>query len=519
MSSSPIKLSIFHERYLEFIKIFGLLFLFTLISRFPYFFDTDIDWDESTFILLGQSVLNGHLPYTDVLDVKPPLLWYCFAGLIALAGKSFVLIRFWGSILVTLTAYLTYLITTKIWHKRAGLIAGILFIVMMTYVSSGQAVMSEHLAIAPLMISFALILFRPHALRWIYLAGIALGIASMIRLNLLYLCLFVPLFWAINYHDTYSLKSVFQKIFAYVGGLCSVLTLIILPYIWQQQLPQFYLGLIKSSLSYTEQGTITDVISHQIVPLIILGLTLSIAAWLNIKNIPLPSPSSTQLSPQQRAITLLILYLIGIEVSILRSGVFYDHYSIQFVPLLAVFYAPLIDQYLIPPRTWAKQLQIFLISLWAIARFSQYTYLYNIYTTQTTLIHGESWQIASLINQENPEKKLIWLTKYQLAYWLAGLHPIVPSVTHPSNINKPFLLQAWYGDFHSSLDELNKIIDKQPYLIFMSNPTDYLQDANAQSRLSDYLQKYYTLVKDHDSNITITLYKRTDNHVISSRNN
>src|SRR5437899_2303518 len=50
------------------------IFLLTISNRHssPFFF-TGIDGDESTFILTAQSVLDGHLPYTDFWDIKPPV--------------------------------------------------------------------------------------------------------------------------------------------------------------------------------------------------------------------------------------------------------------------------------------------------------------------------------------------------------------------------------------------------------------------------------------------------------------
>ena len=41
----------------------SVLFVITILVRLPFFFPAVIDWDESTFVLIGQSVVDGHLPY------------------------------------------------------------------------------------------------------------------------------------------------------------------------------------------------------------------------------------------------------------------------------------------------------------------------------------------------------------------------------------------------------------------------------------------------------------------------
>lgn len=58
---------------------FIILALATLIVRLPFFLPEN-DLDESTFILLGQDILKGHLPYVTLWDLKPPLLYVFFCG-------------------------------------------------------------------------------------------------------------------------------------------------------------------------------------------------------------------------------------------------------------------------------------------------------------------------------------------------------------------------------------------------------------------------------------------------------
>jgi hypothetical protein len=66
------------------------LLLTSILVRFPYYFIDVINWDESTFILMGQSILDGHLPYTELWDIKPPLAFAAFAFFIMVLGKSYV---------------------------------------------------------------------------------------------------------------------------------------------------------------------------------------------------------------------------------------------------------------------------------------------------------------------------------------------------------------------------------------------------------------------------------------------
>jgi len=52
------------------------------------FFPAVIDWDESTFILMGQSIIDGHLPYVKLWDLKPPGAFAFYAFFIARSNLS-----------------------------------------------------------------------------------------------------------------------------------------------------------------------------------------------------------------------------------------------------------------------------------------------------------------------------------------------------------------------------------------------------------------------------------------------
>src|SRR5262245_31877775 len=85
--------------------VFGVLFLLTLLVRFPFFFPASIDWDEASFVLIGQSLADGHLPYEQAWDVKPPLGFAFYAAVIRLLGHSVAAIRLGGTVCVAATAF------------------------------------------------------------------------------------------------------------------------------------------------------------------------------------------------------------------------------------------------------------------------------------------------------------------------------------------------------------------------------------------------------------------------------
>jgi 4-amino-4-deoxy-L-arabinose transferase-like glycosyltransferase len=72
-----------------------------------HFIDIPLERDESAYAYLGKRALEGQIPYRDFYEMKPPLLFYSYAVLVALFGYSAaglhwaaLALGFWNSIWV-----------------------------------------------------------------------------------------------------------------------------------------------------------------------------------------------------------------------------------------------------------------------------------------------------------------------------------------------------------------------------------------------------------------------------------
>lgn len=185
---------LFRKIFKKNIFIFIFLFLLALLCRLPFFFQAVIDWDESTFILVGQSILDGHLPYTKLWELKPPLAFVFYALAIFCFGKSIVAVRFAGALWVACTAFLVTITGQAIGNRRTGIIAAIIFILLSALFPAGQAIMTEHIAILPLIAALSWLVTQKTTPRNLFWAGTLIGTASMVRLNIAYVALLVGCF-------------------------------------------------------------------------------------------------------------------------------------------------------------------------------------------------------------------------------------------------------------------------------------------------------------------------------------
>jgi len=500
-------------------KPWGVFLVISFLSRFPYFFHGDIDWDESTFILFGQSVLDGHLPYTDILDVKPPLLWYGFAILIFLGGKTFLGIRILGTIVVTTIAYFSYRVARHLWNESTAWIAGISWIVLISLAAGGQAVISEHLALFFLGAGFTILVIYPQGFISFFSVGILVTMATFVRLNLAYteVCLGVYFLIRIFIQNDRKVDQNFniqkisiQKIniqkrkrilefFAFNFGALSILFLIILPYVLTQNLPLLYTGLIRASLSYTEQHSVLSVLWSQFQKVIFLrpsvaAIVLSVVIFwaLGVHGRWLWQHRQILNQKQLHFYTLITILILSIELSIIRTGAFYSHYTIQFLFFISLLIAKPIEQIIQysvtsakskPLPNWLNPYLNFSLICVLLKYLFEYSFILSLWINTGTPFYGASFYIAKVIQAEQVQGKPLWIQTNHLAYWLTDSPPVTPAVVHPSNINKPFLLKAWYGEQASSLTELQKIIDRQPTLIISNGAVETYFNNNPEAQV------------------------------------
>src|SRR5262249_7831873 len=134
----------------------------------------------------GQNLLDGNLPYVELWDNKPPLAFAFFAP-VFLFWKSIVAVRIVGTIFVFITAYFTYRIGSRVWYREVGLLAAIFSVVFTGLVPSGQATMTEIIALVPTIGALLLLIRGTVTPTSLFLTGFLLSIATLVRTNLGYL--------------------------------------------------------------------------------------------------------------------------------------------------------------------------------------------------------------------------------------------------------------------------------------------------------------------------------------------
>lgn len=431
--------------------VFGILFLVSFFVRLPFFFRDYIDRDESTFILMGQSWVDGHLPYTELWDLKPPITYLFFAGIIYVFGKSFIAIRLIGAIIVAITAFYTYQIALTCTGKKVGLWASIGCVALLSMFGSLQGVMSEHICMLFFMPALFLLITRKKGY-WFLLSGILIGLSLMTKLNLAYVVVALGLYLLVIHFRKNKLGLGIQKGVLFALGILIVIFLTFLPYYLNQYPEVWWKSVVLASLEYA--GARRYSIFGFLPITLVIGLFLYLAWKRNYLDFKNPT------------IKWLVLTVIVIVFSFIRGGRINGHYLIQFHPVFMMLFAIFISQIPFPNKWNYKPYAIVILLLLPMESYLEYGNIIKTRITKGTFFNGEGISVPRYIEENEIDTKNILFLGYHIGYWSLGTKPPVKSATHPSNICRNELFRFYDNPRKTAVEELRYIMEEvQPQTV------------------------------------------------------
>ncbi|OAB57962.1 hypothetical protein AY600_07865 [Phormidium willei BDU 130791] len=500
-----------------------VLIIIAFLIRFPFFFPAVIDWDESTFILMGQSILDGHLPYTKLWDIKPPLAFFAYASFILVFGKTIAAVRLAGWLCTSLIAIMVYRIGKTFASRTSCFFGAILSLFGISFVAGGSATLTEHIALVPLMAAFSILAIRPnYNHRHIFLVGLLMNIASLVRLNLAYPTLFLGIYLTLRYFPSWTKMIGFGC--AYAGGGLLVFFISYFPYLVTGYSQTWWQSVIIAPLNYaSDQHGILDsfrkllngiVESSDIRFTFPVILCLWLGGFWGVIRALRPIHADQLRNPTLK--WLLILGL-GTGFSVLASGGAYKHYLIQMVPFFALGFILRLSEFPgtklanLSSQNWqvsrlAIPLLLVLLSLQPI--LSEYGVVAGQFVAGQPLRHGSPYAIADYLKRQDLENQPVYLLNQHLVYWLIDAQPLTKATTHPSNISKQYLLDAIHDGVSSPEQEMQKIFDLAPECIIKHREVDYLsrpESTAARQILETQLTLNYDKIQEMSG---ILIYRR-----------
>lgn len=472
-----------------------------------------INWDESTFMLLGSDVLEGTLPYIQRFDNKPPMIFFILAGWMSLFGQTVLSVRLLGDACIALTALLIFVIARRFSGVGAAGAAGALYVAMHA-MDPGFHTSAGLPAMTLLMGALWLILAgrdRPLVLAG---AGVLISLAVLTRSNLAYVALASGLWflamglWRPGVSGFYRWSP-----FAYAaGGVIPVLVLVIL-YGRADALVELKLASIDVAMNYSDQWSMPGaalghvrkwIIAARAVPWIYAPFTilalLGVAAflWKPARN----------LTPRMSGYDwgIVWVFLASVLFSILKSGAVFTYYWQQFYPLVALLVAALIMR-LAPVRVaqWGAIALVVLAVGAGLARTSSQSLQVAFDPTYREARYDIKRAAEFLRTRLKPGDRIWALDRHLILVYLD--QPTVSRVVaHPSNITQKAIMSTLTERGYVSANELRFLLTSQPeYLV--SNGHGHLFYFSDPDVIDSYIARNYHLIFGTD---LVTIYRRNN---------
>ncbi|MEM9142210.1 MAG: glycosyltransferase family 39 protein [Bacteroidota bacterium] len=467
-------------------SVFLILFGLSFLIRFPFFFRDYIDRDESTFILMGQSWVEGHLPYMELWDLKPPLTFLFFAACIYAFGKSFLAIRLMGSLLVAITAFFTYKIGYGSSTKKVGFWMGICCVALQSLFGSLQGVMSEHICMVFFMPGLYFLLQRKHGFQW-GLSGILMGGALMTKLNIAYPILVIGMsfvFWQLR-HKNYKKTLLFCVLFGL--GLAMIPVLLALPYYISGNQDVWWRSVVLAPLEYS------DARRYSLIKMAPTFLLLGLFFFYSWKK--------RLLDFNAFQIQIVTLGVLGVLLSFFKSGRINSHYLIQLHPLLIILAGWALAKLPTFKKFRYRPFVILILALLPMESYLEYYAVAQNKWERGTFYNGEGFTAPQYLIDKGLDTQNVLFLGYHIGYWILDTKPPTKAATHPSNLCRDELFPFQGNSRDNSMEELRYIMEglKPPFVITRKNRLIFdKKEEEENAYMEAYLAKHYTVAATVD---------------------
>ncbi len=420
------------------------LFLFcaAFFIRFPFFFRDYIDRDESTFILIGKSITDGHLPYDHMWDLKPPLLFYFFAFVQYIFPDSLAAIRFFGVLIVFISAVVLMKIAKAIGAKNHFAI-GLSYVVFSSLFGSIQGIMSEHVAVLFFLpgLFFFLKNNKPPDL---ILSGFLFGCALLCKLNYAYPLTALLIYYFITEFRTTGFIPLIKNILLVSIAVLLPIIIIAIPYLQQEKLKLYIDSVFMATLEYGHTNKTT------------LLRKLTVTSWLLIIGMAI-SFLAIKFSGrhEKKHVGLFISMFAATIFTFFSSGTLNGHYLIQVYPFMAILILGFTIQRELTPGYMKYTILVLLISL---ESYIEYYRVIKNYSETSSLYHGKAITSINKLKMLGLDKKKIFFADHHIGYWFLHEYPLTRSVTHPSSLSRPAFFKH-FGNTRNTMEELKYILE------------------------------------------------------------
>jgi 4-amino-4-deoxy-L-arabinose transferase-like glycosyltransferase len=313
------------------ILVLVLIFIVSFSLRMAFLHEP-FERDEGVYAYIGQEILRGGVPYKDVLDIKPPGVYYIYATAIALGGETVEGIRIVTAVYSLLTVILVFLTARKLAGQWSGLAAALLYGVYSTSPHiHGSGCNTEVFMVLPEIAAIYFFLRRNdlHGRRYLLLSGLCLSAAMLIKtVSVAYVLLF---FIMVIIPEAGSLKvrNVVRDLVILALPMILTAALVIFYFYAHDALHDFWYWNVIHPRKYLNSSDVKGpnwfilipYLLPELLPLFVIGVPVLI--WRIATN-------------RTHGDILVLLSIVAACVGVYLPGKLFPHYFIQLIPPVSI---------------------------------------------------------------------------------------------------------------------------------------------------------------------------------------
>lgn len=324
-----------------------LVILWTILIRAHYFGNPLVDADEEFYLLTGDRLLHGALPYVDIWDRKPVGLFLLFAAIRLLGGNGVLAYQLVATGFAAATAILIAIMARRIAPPRAAIVAALAYApaIGLSGGQGGQTPVFYNLLVAA---AAWLILRRaaPRAedagpvlsIRWLGVAVMLLiGVAIQIKYNAMFEGFYfgLALLW-LGRHAGLPLARLLDALL-WIGAALLPTLAATLGYLAIGHSSEFVYANFGSIFARAGIGRAEAFhnLGHDVLRILPLLAMVLIAEWLMR-----PHAAWRERPAGTRAHSFLIGWLVAAAIGFLLFGTYFNHYALPLLPPLVIAAAP-----------------------------------------------------------------------------------------------------------------------------------------------------------------------------------
>jgi len=403
-----------------------LILLMQFCLRLP-FLNEPLDGDEGVYATIGQGILIGEVPYQDIFDHKPPVIYYTNALIFRFFGQSVLAIRTFTAIFALFGTLGIFWLAVLFWGKRVGFLSALFYAVF----SGGPLIDGTTSNTESFMIVFmiyALLFFvlalnnslRNRMLGLFFVSGLFSGLAVMTKqvaaVNFIVLAMFL-----LPYRNLKALREWHKTIFMALGFI-AVPLLFLFYFWWQGAVGDFINFALLFNFGYVQSG----------INLVLLFRTVYLALCENsvIWVLAIAACVYSLIHDRSRANLLVMLWGGASLVGIIAGGHYFGHYYLQVLPALCLLagYAAFRVRFRKRLYNWLALASLILLSL--IILMCQYEFFLVYSPDEISLqkygnpIYVVSRQLGKQLEQKTlPQDKILVIGLPQIHFYSKRRNP------------------------------------------------------------------------------------------------